>query len=80
MVWKRNETVIVAIDSTRMMATYYQDTLWLSLKVRLQCDWPKFLQMQSMFLTQQQANRNITSINNGCYIYNSWDLQTFMFI
>ena len=26
--------------------------------------------MQSMFLTQQQANSNTTSINNGCYIYN----------
>ena len=24
-----------------------------------------------MFLTQQQANSNTTSINNGCYIYNT---------
>ena len=43
---------------------------WLSLKVMLQCNWMKLLQMQSMFLTQQQANSNTTSINNGCYIYN----------
>ena len=80
------ETIIVTINSTlewwqRNISTIY----CLSFKVRLQFNWLKLLQMQSMFLTQQQTNSNTKTMCDGCYIYNTCTLEiesttTFFYI